>query len=103
MPDLVNPENNGGKKEVIRWVDELCGSCSNHGSCPLIQVLCDNVIMTHSGIHISDCMLYVRDASIEAQPMPDPMEQLTQAQSKLKQQISAMRAVLSEALDVSTL
>ena len=96
MPDLINPEHNDGEKEVIRWIDELCGSCSNHDSCQLIQVICEHTIMTHSGIHVSNCDSYVRDDSIEAEPMPDPVEQIVQAQARLKQQISAMQKVLKE-------
>ena len=101
MPDLVHPEHNNGKKEVIRWIDELCGSCSNNGSCRLIQVLCEHTIMTHNGIHVSACDMYVRDDSVEAEPLPDPVEQIQQAQARLRQQIAVMRDIFGESIDVT--
>lgn len=102
MPDLINPEATGGKKTYIVWRDELCASCLNQGSCALIQVLHQCIIMTHSGIHVSNCDDYRPDEESEYYLAPDAdteeimrinLETLQQQVDLLKEKMGNINAI----------
>jgi hypothetical protein len=97
MPDLINPEITK-TVEFIRWADELCSSCKckdNH--CPLIVVLGQVKIMTHSGIHVSDCDLYDPDTDSKYYLPPNADQDMVNAMNieVARQSLSAMRKLMN--------
>lgn len=99
MPDLINPDMTGGKKDHIVWKDEICASCRLAGtSCPLIQLLHSTTLLTYSGIHVAKCDLYDPDESSEWYVPPSDMEKQAYANLEaLKQQIELLSDVLERA------
>lgn len=97
MPDMINPELMNGKKQHIVWKDEICASCkSAESSCPLIQVLHSHTIMTHSGVHVSNCDLYDPDEKSEYYIPPGAdMEKIARANIEaLHQQVDLLNDIL---------
>lgn len=97
MPDLINPELNNGKKEIVRWTDELCISCKV-ANCPLIQAMHQFSIMTHDGIHVASCELYEPDVDSEFYVSPDAsMEAHMEVNiAALEQEVGLLNRVLVE-------
>ena len=107
MPDLVNPEFNDGKKLHIIWKDELCASCLNVGNCPLLQAIYQNTILSHSGIHISNCDAYEPDVLSDYYIPPyDPDDPDAMDAERIrfvnieayKQQVETLNELLSKAM-----
>ncbi len=95
MPDLINSELTNGKTEFIRWADELCSSCKE-ANCPLLMALSKYKIMTFSGIHVSDCMLYDPDVESEYYIPPDAdQSRINEANAMVaKQGITALQKLM---------
>ena len=97
MPDLINPTFNEGKKETIIWIDELCISCKRSEDCPLIQLITEHRIMTHGGIHVSNCGLYDPDADSPYYVSPEQIGLPEQVKLDfLNQQIAEIEALLEQ-------
>jgi hypothetical protein len=62
MPDITAGDL-GSPISIILHPNEICASCKNSGSCPLIQVLHENNILTWDGMRVQRCDLYVADES----------------------------------------
>lgn len=75
MPDLINPEFTNGKHHIELWADEICKSCKlAESSCPLLQVIHDLELLTHSGMHVSNCKLYDPDKASEYYVDPESLD-----------------------------
>lgn len=108
MPDLINPEFNNGEKKHIIWKDELCASCLNVGNCPLLQAIYQNAILSHSGIHVSNCDAYEPDVTSDYYIPPydpnDPdsadIERIRFVNIEVyKQQVATLNELLSSAVE----
>jgi len=103
MPDMVNPEWNNGELRHIVWHDEICISCLNAGSCPLIQCLYENVILTHSGIHVAQCKTYNPDTSSRFYIPPGDVEKMKEVNvAALEQQIGLLSDLMKKAAEGMT-
>jgi hypothetical protein len=98
MPDLINPDFNDGKKTHVVWRDEKCASCLNVGNCPLIQIIYQHTIMTHSGIHVAHCDSYSADVNSEYYiPSDADMSEIARVNAEaLQQQVDLLNDVLKE-------
>ncbi len=103
MPDLINPEQTGGKKTYIVWKDELCMSCLNQGSCALLQVMHQCTILTYSGMHVANCDDYRPDEESDYYLEPEAdfddvkrinIETLQQKMDLLKEKMGKFNAIL---------
>lgn len=107
MPDLVHPDFNDGKLRHILWKDELCISCLNNNSCPLIQCIYSHKILTHSGVHVANCDSYSPDIESEYYvPENASIDHIAEVNAAaLRQQIDILTdymTKLTESLDVNT-
>ena len=57
MPDIVRD----GSDEMLLWLDELCNTCDNTGTCPLLKAIRDLDLMTYGGCHVASCKRYEGD------------------------------------------
>ena len=100
MPDMINPEWNNGQLKHIVWNDELCASCLNAGSCPLIQVLYNHVILTHSGVHVAQCKTYSPDKSSRFYHDDNDMEKIKEINTAaMQQQIDLLNELMRKAAE----
>lgn len=103
MPDLMNPDWNDGKLTHIVWKDEICISCLNKGSCPLISLIYTHEILSSSGIHVASCKLYGPDKTSEFyNPDPDDMTQQQKVnEAALMQQIDLLTGLLGNVAEAA--
>lgn len=79
MPDLIADTD-----DHIIWPDELCASCLNTGSCPLLITLHKYNIQTYSGVHVFRCDGYEADVSSPYYTDPDVRDPAKQIERNLE-------------------
>lgn len=92
MPDLIVDSN-----DHVIWPDELCASCLNTGSCPLLTTLHKHNIQTYSGIHVFRCNGYGADTSSQYYTDPDvrdPEKQIERNLETLQQEADLLLQTL---------